>query len=396
MKLMKRKLGSKMEKLIRVFFFSAFLVAYSDVKAQDTATTKEDFKPSGKIWGYAFGDYAYKLHADSMQRGNAQYSTLSKGYNAFNFRRIYLGYDYQFTPDISSQFLLAHESGFESNADNTDQLTDRNRSVYIKAMNIRFSNIIPRATIVAGQQSTPTFTGLADPTWGYRSIEKTLTDMRGISSSTDLGVGVFGKIGKNENVGYDFLIANGNGARLENNKFKKLYTSMYVYFLDKKLVIQGNYEFNRVALSPARQDISTFKAFVAYITSKTKVGLEGFTQLKTNNTLADSVYADVVPYGISLFARHQLKQEKLSFFARADFYNPDKKFNRDKTYAAGYHTYQEIFATIGADYLVSKNIHIMPNLWYNQYQSKIPGASGKLKSDYDLEARITLYFLFNK
>src|SRR5665647_278076 len=138
--------------------------------AQDT--TK--FKPSGKLWGYTFGDYGYKLHADSAQRGNLQYSKLAKGHNSFNFRRIYLGYDYQFSPNISSQLLLAHESSFEANTDNADVLTDNNRSVYIKAMNIRFKNIIPRATIVAGQQSTPTYATLSESFWGYRSIEKTI------------------------------------------------------------------------------------------------------------------------------------------------------------------------------------------------------------------------------
>ncbi|HJY23339.1 MAG TPA: hypothetical protein VJ279_10660, partial [Hanamia sp.] len=122
------------------------------VKAQqDTTKTKEEFKPSGKLWGYAFGDYAYKLHADSALRGSVQYSKLAKNYNSFNFRRIYLGYDYNFSPNISSQLLLAHESSFEANPDNADVVTNNNRSVFIKAMNIQFKNVIPRATIIAGQ-----------------------------------------------------------------------------------------------------------------------------------------------------------------------------------------------------------------------------------------------------
>ena len=364
--------------------------------AQDSTKTKEEFKSSGKIWGYAFGDYAYKLHADSAQRGNVQYSKLPKDYNSFNFRRIYLGYDYQFTPSISSQLLLAHESTFEANPNNTDVLTDNNSAVYIKAMNIRFKNVIPHATIVAGQQATPTFATLVDPIWGYRSVEKTIADMKGVSSSTDLGVGVFGKIGKNENVGYDVLIANSNGAKLENNNFKKIYTSLYVYFFNKKLVVQGNYEHDRTSITPVHQDISNFKAFAAYKTSSTTIGVEAFRQLKTNNTLADSVYADVVPNGISFYVTQQLTENKLSFFARVDFYNPDNKFIGDKKYSSGYNTTKEAFATIGLDFVVSKNVHIMPNLWYNQYQSKLTEASGNLKSDYDLEGRITLYFLFNK
>jgi hypothetical protein len=377
------------------FLFAAFLCLLSfKVFGQDS--TKTDFKPCGKIWGYAFGDYAYKLHADSAQRGNVQYSGLPKDYNSFNFRRIYLGYDYQFTPDISSQLLLAHESTFEASNSNTDVLTDNNGSVYIKAIHIRFKNIIPRATIVAGQQATPTFATLSEPIWGYRSIEKTIEDMRGISNSTDLGVGVYGKIGKNENLGYDVLIANNNGAKLENNRFKKIYTSLYAYFFNKKLVIQANYEHDRAALTPVQQDITNLKALVAYKTDVTTIGLEIFREIKTHNTLADSVFTDVIPSGISIFLTEQIIKNNLNFFLRMDLYDPDNKFSSNKIYQAGYNSNKETFTTIGLDFIPSKNVHIMPNLWYNHYQSKLLTASGNLKNDYDLEGRVTLYFLFNK
>lgn len=368
--------------------------------AQDTTKVKEDFKPSGKIWGYAFGDYGYKLHADSALRGKQQYSGLSKNYNSFNFRRIYLGYDYHFTPNISSQILLAHESGFESNPGSTDALPDGNNSVYVKAMNLSFKNIIPRATIVVGQQATPTFATLSEHIWGYRSIEKTIADMRGVSSSTDLGLGVFGKIGKNENVGYDVMVGNNNGAKLENNKFKKIYTSLYFYLLDKKIVIQGNYEHDRSASTPVHQDINNFKAYAAYHTSSTTIAVEAFTQLKSNNAMyldgTNSLYSDVTPSGISFYVTQQLTPDKLNFFVRYDIYNPDAKYDSKVNYGSGYNTTKETFATLGLDFIPYKNVHIMPNLWYNRYHSKTPASSGNLKNDYDLEGRITLYFLFNK
>ncbi len=380
-----------------LFPFIAFFNLLSlSATSQDSTTVKEEFKPSGKIWGYAFGDYAYKLHADSAKRGNVQYSRLPKNYNSFNFRRIYFGFDYQFTPNISSQFLLAHESSFEASPDNTDELTNNNSAVYIKTMNIRFANVIPRAVIVAGQQATPTFATLSESFWGFRSIEKTIADMRRVSTSTDLGVGVFGKIGKNENGGYDVLIGNGNGAKLENNTFKKIYTSFYFYFFEKRLVIQANYEHDRIASSPVRQDISNFKIFAGYKTSKTSIGTEAFTQVKTNNTLADSIFTNVIPVGISFFLTHQTATNKVTFFARLDYYNPDKRFNKNKVYAIGYNSNNEIFATIGVDFIPAKNVHLMPNLWYNKYKSKLPGALGKLKSDQDFEARMTVYFLFNQ
>jgi hypothetical protein len=271
-------------------------------------------------------------------------------------------------------------------------------------MNIRFKNIIPRATIVAGQQPTPTFATLTDKVWGYRSVEKTIADMRGISSSTDLGIGVFGKIGKAENVGYDVLIGNNNGAKLENNNFKKIYTSLYAYFLDKKLVIQGNFEHDRTALHPFHKDISTFKAFIGYKTPGTTIGVEAFRQIQTNNSAylnsspptSDTAYTDAQPSGISLYVTRQITKDKLHLFARFDMYNPDSRFSNDKNYIRGYNANKESFATVGLDFIPCKNVHIMPNVWYNNYRSKIAGATGNLKSDYDLAGRITLYFIFNK
>jgi hypothetical protein len=375
-------------------------LAALNASAQDSTKTKTDFKPSGKIWGYAFGDYADKLHADAEKRGNIQYSKLAQDYNSFNFRRIYLGYDYQFSPNVSSQILLAHESSFEANTSNPDVLTDNNRGMYIKAINIRFKNVIPRATIIAGQQATPTFATLVDDIWGYRSVEKSIADQRGISSSTDLGIAVSGKIGKNENVGYDVMLGNNNGAKLENNNFKKLYTSLYAYFFDKKLVIQGNYELGRSALHPIEQNFSTIKAFAAYKTSTTAIGIEAFRQLQTNNTNyvtgTDTALIDARPSGISFFLTQQLTKDKLNFFARFDVYDPDSKFNSANKYIGSYNSNKESFATIGLDFIPYKNVHIMPNLWYDQFHSKLSDASGKLKNDYDLEGRITLYFLFNK
>ncbi|HXS55178.1 MAG TPA: hypothetical protein VN726_03575, partial [Hanamia sp.] len=116
----------------------------------------------------------------------------------------------------------------------------------------------------------------------------------------------------------------------------------------------------------------------------------------TNNTLADSVFTDVVPSGISFYITQQLNKNKLNLFARIDFYNPDNKFNQNNSYASGYNSTKEAFATIGLDFIAAKNVHIMPNVWYNHYHNKLTNASGNLKNDYDLEGRITLYFLFNK
>ena len=68
---------------------------------------------SGRVWGYAFGDYYYKSHADALNRGGSnQYSGIPEGRNAFAFRRIYLGYDYNISKKFSAELLLAAEDNF--------------------------------------------------------------------------------------------------------------------------------------------------------------------------------------------------------------------------------------------------------------------------------------------
>ena len=370
--------------------------------AQDSIQGKNDFKDTGRIWGYVFGDYAYKLHADAEKRGNIQYSRLPQNYNSFNIRRVYIGYDYQFSPNISSQFVLAHESGSEANEGNRDELTNKHRGVYIKTMNIRFKNVIPHATIVAGQQArpTPSFSTSGDPIWGYRSIEKSITDLRGISSTNDLGIGIIGKIGKNENVGYDLMVGNNNKAKLENNNFKKLYTSLYGYFLNKKLLIHGNYENGTATTEPVRKNLSTIKGLIAYKSKQTTVAVEVFQQWQTNNSAFlrgfDTAYANGKSSGISFYVTQKLKKDQLKSFARFDLYDPDTQYNSDNHYIGFYNIHTECFAVIGLDWIPYKNVHIMPNFWCDQFKSKFTSTSVKQKNDYDLAARITLYFLFDR
>src|SRR5580693_1063152 len=63
---------------------------------------------SGRLWGYTFGDYFHKAHADSLNRGgNNQYSGVKKDVDQFQFRRIYIGFDYNISKKFMAEFLLA-------------------------------------------------------------------------------------------------------------------------------------------------------------------------------------------------------------------------------------------------------------------------------------------------
>ena len=145
-------------------------------------TTVVEFKPSGKLWGYAFGDYAYKGNNDVPGRGGSnQYTKIPLNANMFQWRRIYLAYDYNISQKFSAEFLLAAEDDWGGGMmpGNGDILVNNKFTPYIKLANLRWKNIYKNADLVIGQSSTPTFakngSGMAsEEVWGYRAIELSL------------------------------------------------------------------------------------------------------------------------------------------------------------------------------------------------------------------------------
>ncbi|CAN5231684.1 hypothetical protein BH09BAC5_BH09BAC5_21260 [soil metagenome] len=379
-------------KTTQIFILAASLIAGTLSAQQDT--TKKEFKPSGKVWGYAFGDYYYKMHADSANRGSNQYSNMPETSNAFEFRRVYLGYDYNISERFSTEVLLSYEG---------NTLSDNSRTVFIKAANLRWKNIYKGADILFGQQATPAFPMTAEKIWGYRSIEKTILDMRKSASSNDLGIGIQAKIGESGNFGYNLLVGNGTAQKLETNIFKKFYGDFYAKLLDKKLVFDVYADFERTNMQPNFHKYkANYKLDVMYDTKPFTIGVEAFVQNQFN--YVGYIDTTITPFatdttsgmvmGISVFTHGSIIKDKLAFFARYDMYNPNTGYNKDYIYTMGDAPVTEMFLTAGVDYTPHKNVHIMPNIWYNSYTSRAKDATGKVKSDFDMVPRLTVWYIF--
>lgn len=375
--------------LILSFFSSGILFSQVD-------TTKKEFKPSGKVWGYAFGDYAYKLHSDSANRGNTQYSNVAEGTNSFEFRRIYLGYDYNISENFSTEFLLSYEG--------TTLSDGATRTVFIKAANLRWKNIYKGADIIFGQQQTPAFSMMAEKVWGYRSVEKTILDMRKGATANDVGIGIQAKYGdKGNHFGYNILVGNGTAQKLENDIFKKISGDVYGKFLNQKLIIDIYGDYERTYLMPNFHKYkSNMKFDVMYTTDAFTAGAElymttmhnyvGYTDTSAIPFKTDTTDAKVM--GVSVFVRARIIKDKLSFYGRYDMYNPDTDYSNILVYSMGSAPVTEAFITAGFDYTPHKNVHIMPNLWYNSYASRAKGVTGKVKTDYDMVPRLTVWYVF--
>jgi len=416
------------------------------------AAQETDFKPSGNLYGYAFGDWANKSNYDTLQRGggNVQYkglTPLSTGNavatnnpvnnaigtqtNAFQIRRMYLGYDYKFAPNFSANVLLANEQNVDGNGKNT---------VYVKYANVKCSNIfkLKNTDLVIGQYGTCSFAnaGNTEPLYGYRSIERTIMDLHNTDGSTDMGVSLQGKAWSQHvadslkplYIGYAVQVGNNGGATpYASNNFKKARVNVFVSALKQRLTVGLYGDYLVQQQTPYVTSNMTMKFYAAYTTERIRVGAELFQQTNKNSDIYKVSANGIIPatavndtatgvqMGWSVFASGAILKNKLNVFARMDMYNPNTKFNNNNVYSKAYSGitgsnlttatfYKQTFYTVGLDWTPNSRIHFMPNIWYNGYKSMMsktgPGETGsdlgsRVKSDKDLVYRLTFYFIFN-
>jgi hypothetical protein len=342
-----------------------FLMCAFSINAQE--------KSGGKISGLIFGDYSYKITGDSSG-SVGQYSPLKKDAQGFEIRRIYFRYDHTLSEKFAAQFTL------ESNE---KTLLTGKYSFAVKTAFLEWKNLIPQSSIFIGMEPTPTF-AYSESIWNYRSVEKTLIDYR-IGGAVDLGVSVKGTFDKEGKYGYQFMIGNGTGQKLESNKFKKYYGELIAKPV-KGLSLEAYSDFEPNA---GDKNKITLKGFVAYQTNLFTIGVEAVQQTQ-KKAISDSV--DVSPSGISGFAwvtllKKPVQSEKipvLNAFARFDYWDPDTKNTN-----AGY---KENFITLGLDYMPIKDVHVIPNVWINTYSNK--NSESTVKRDADIVARLTFNYIY--
>jgi hypothetical protein len=109
--------------------------------------------------------------------------------------------------------------------------------------------------------------------------------------------------------------------------------------------------------------------------------------------------------GVSFYVHGNIVPNKLRFFARYDIFNPSNKIDNATytKYVGNTGNYndpvtKENFITAGLDFTPVKNVHFMPNIWYNGYKGQSAAAvdGTKLHSDYDIVYRMTFFFTFGK
>jgi hypothetical protein len=393
-------------------FLATFLILSVNLKAQFFFNNDSAFKAqtpnSGRLWGYAFGDMFYKAHSDSLNRGGSnQYTGVPSSTTAFQFRRIYLGYDYNISKHFIAELLLAAEDDFTAG----DLLQNNKFAPYVKLMNIRWRDFLFKGNeLILGQQPTPSFPYLTEYVWNYRSIERTITDVRR-TPSFDLGLGDVGRFQSKDGEtmwGYNFLVANGQGDKPYTSKFRWFYGDVFLGVLKHRLVFDLYADYQRINWqSNFHNSRQMIKGYVAWTTPALTIGVEGYVNNLKQNFVGvggpqgkDTL--DGVAQGISTYVLGNIIPNKLRFFARYDAYNPNTKY--DHTIYTKYTSFisqyepnnKEQFITAGLDFMPTNNVHFMPNIWYNSYKGQQANLTGKAANDHDLVLRLTFYFVFGK
>ncbi|MDX1701056.1 MAG: porin, partial [Melioribacteraceae bacterium] len=191
-------------KKVALAVFSILLLSAINI-AQD--------EPKGKIHGYMFGDYYYNFARDNDASSISNAAEKGeKDFNGFQFRRVYLGYDYTINKTFSTRLRLEA---------NQSELTSGGKvGFFIKDAYLKWKNIFAGTDVVVGMSPPPTFS-ISESYWGYRSLAKTIMDLRKIAPSRDFGIALKGKI--SNGVKYWVMAANGEGNKPETNKEKRVY-----------------------------------------------------------------------------------------------------------------------------------------------------------------------------
>jgi len=428
--------------------------ATTSASAKQADPVDTAWHPQRRLWGYAFGDFPYyDAHSPALtstQGKENNYYQVPTYRNAFQFRRIYLGYDYDINQKFKAEVLLASEPNASTAPvsstvalQNSDNLVDGKMSFYIKNFNLRIREVWNGTDFVVGEMSTPGFalnepgtngpTSLSETTWGYRSIERTITDFHK-NNSYDVGVALQGTFDPStKNFGYVAMIGSNTQATLttvynaagavsptnpnpNTGFFKMFYGDLWGKFFDKHLYLDLYADYAQTSSSIANAAVTAgtvgpsehnmFKAFASYNSKLITVGVEAYTQkidnavLNTTTKTADQATVNA----ISLWVRGGIVKDKWSYFARFDHYNPDTKFNSADSYSTIFTNYgsydpttKENFFTGGLDYTPIKSVHIMPNIWLTQYLDQYATThTGYVPNDQTLVYRLTFFYQFGK
>jgi hypothetical protein len=360
----------------------------------------------GKFSGYVFGDYYYNILRDNGTLLNSASNSAAPGgtaMQAFQFRRIYLTYDNDISEQFIARFRLEADQGAgTSTAPQNDALNSGKIGVFVKDAYLKWKNIFSGSDLIFGVQPTPA-NDVSESVWGYRSLEKTITDLRGAVDTRDMGLTLRGKITGDGMLNYWVMFGNGAGvARPESDKYKRYYAHLQIkptekiqatLYIDYKDVPDIINSYTKINIGNSTVTTAFFLGYSEPMSYN--IGAEAFIQ-SASNALKDTIaksYSSKSSFCFSVFGSYNIIPE-LAIIARYDNFNPstDDK-GKDPvvvTSAVANGNLSRNYIIVGLSWKVDKNVSIIPNILYETYE----GPAGRGEPDPSVTARMTVQYVF--
>lgn len=340
---------------------------------------------SGKISGYMFGDYFYNILRDSaIDKINSKALNGIKNLQGFQFRRIYFTYDYKISDQFSTRFRMDAQTVVGTNSTVF--------STFVKDAFLKWNDIFSGSSLIFGIQPPPSF-DVTEDYWGYRSLEKTIMDLRGVANSRDFGLVLKGKINSEGTINYWLMYGNGSVLDTEGDKYKRTYAHIDIKPAENlRVILYGDYRFKPDKGYPSlteqtfKNDAVTTDLLVAYRQAENfSVGAESFIQFNYNDVVKpeQDVYKVINrnAMGISLFGWYKFS-DLLVGVGRYDFYDPN--------FSGDFKGDSRNYFIAGLSFILHPKVKITPNFLLETYETPVNGIS----IDPSLTGRVTFYYEF--
>lgn len=310
----------------RKTIFILFLVVGVCTISNSVKAQQEEFKPHGKPIARVFADYFLSQYDGKSNTG-------------FALRRGMLGYDYRFTEQLSARMLL-DVTAKSNGSDYTAHLRD----AYLRYKHTLF-------TVSVGQTATALF-NLQEATWGRRYVQKSLQDLNGFGSSTDLGILL--TITPSKTVQVDVGVFNGEGYRTtqKDSTLRVSLGATFVPISGFKLRVYADHLANNSGANPQGEAQSTYNAFLSYTYGSFKLSAE-YNHQKNKGRQAHANYS-----GVSIYGDYKV-DDKITAFARWDKVSSKNRIGATSDVLG---KSDGSLYVIGGEYLCMKGIRISPNI----------------------------------
>lgn len=324
----------------------------------------------GNVSVLVYADYLYSVQRDTSLTNAALNG--EEGFNAFQFRRVYLTYDHRMSEEFATRVRLE--------ADEAARTSDGRTAVFVKDAYLKWKGVFGRHDLMIGVQPTPAFE-VSEEVWGFRSLEKTIMDLRGFVGSRDLGISLRGPVDPAGSVHYVVFAANGSGNRPEGDKWKRVYARLGarpVEGLD--VTVTGDFSARPDIVSPysglnVKNSVLTGAAFLGVrVGENVHLGIEGVIQSRMNGYDTGIRLTERNMLGISVFGRWSAT-ERITLVGRYDFFDPNTHTNtKDDTHG---------YFLGGISWSPGAKVEIIPNVQVETYEatgqrSYKPSVTGRL------------------